>query len=128
VLWRKVGLKREKVRGWKKKLHDGEGEGHPITCHEDTEGVEVQLFHLFKPGAKRGHALVLFAMGNGTGINCTGSWLDHAACLDGCVNLAPTRVRTLHGARRKNTLYPLRYPGPLHNQRLQDCKCITLLE
>jgi hypothetical protein len=44
-----------------------------------------------------------------------GGWVGPRACLDGCRKSRPTGIRSPDRPARSESLYRLRYPGPLGN-------------
>ena len=98
--------------------HNGNGKVHPITSHEDPEGVKVYLYSFFNLGARWGGCakprLGRFTPGEDpVPIVYEAGWTP-GQVWTGAVNLAPSPagIRSPDRPTRSEWLYRLSYPGP----------------
>jgi hypothetical protein len=59
------------------------------------------------------HAPTALLSGKRPGTHCIGGWVGPRAGLDATENLTPTGIRSPDRPARSESLYRLRYPGPL---------------
>ena len=84
----------------------------PMTClcrHTGQPNIQLQLT---RNPAVEGHGWPLFTRER-PGTKCTGGWVGLGTGLDGTENLAPIGIRYPDRPARSESLYRLRYPGPL---------------